>query len=82
MQGSDDPRNGIALCRTHHWSFDHGLFSVDEYRKVFVPESVFGISSNKPLFELHGEIINEAQDKNLIANSTAFKWHADNVLMR
>jgi len=82
MQGSDDPRNGIALCRTHHWSFDHGLFYVDESRKVIVPESVFGISSNKPLFVLHGEIINEAQDKNLTADSTAFKWHVDNILIR
>ena len=25
--GTDDPRNGLALCRTHHWAFDVGLFS-------------------------------------------------------
>ncbi|NIT56193.1 MAG: hypothetical protein GWN00_08130, partial [Aliifodinibius sp.] len=26
--GSDDPRNGLALCRTHHWAFDSGIFTL------------------------------------------------------
>lgn len=33
--GSDDLRNGIALCRLHHWAFDEGLFSIrDDYSIV------------------------------------------------
>ena len=27
-QGSDDPRNGLVLCATHHRAFDAGLFGV------------------------------------------------------
>ena len=27
--GSDDPRNGIVLCQTHHTAFDKHLFGVD-----------------------------------------------------
>jgi putative restriction endonuclease len=26
--GSDDPRNGLSLCKLHHWAFDNGLFSI------------------------------------------------------
>jgi putative restriction endonuclease len=26
--GSDDIRNGLALCRTHHWAFDRKLFTI------------------------------------------------------
>jgi hypothetical protein len=27
--GPDDPRNGLALCKNHHWAFDQGLFHID-----------------------------------------------------
>ncbi|MCS6861818.1 MAG: DNA methyltransferase [Abditibacteriales bacterium] len=29
QRGPNHPRNGIALCRIHHWAFDHGVISVD-----------------------------------------------------
>jgi hypothetical protein len=27
LRGADDVRNALALCRTHHWSFDRGLWT-------------------------------------------------------
>jgi len=27
--GTDDPRNGLAICHTHHWAFDNGIFFAD-----------------------------------------------------
>ncbi|PEN04745.1 hypothetical protein CRI93_14645 [Longimonas halophila] len=27
--GPDDPRNGLALCKNHHWAYDQGLFHID-----------------------------------------------------
>lgn len=42
--GPDDLRNGLALCRTHHWCFDNYLWSVDSdhscSRKCYAPYSV------------------------------------------
>ncbi|MFC4359752.1 HNH endonuclease [Halobium salinum] len=32
--GADDPRNGIALCRLHHWAFDEGWFTLTDDLKV------------------------------------------------
>lgn len=30
LNGSDDTRNGVSLCRFHHFAYDGGLFSFDE----------------------------------------------------
>jgi len=32
---NDAPRNGLALCRNHHWGFDASVFSIsDDYRLI------------------------------------------------
>jgi putative restriction endonuclease len=36
---NDDPRNGIALCKNHHWGFDAGWYAIsDEYRILVSPQ--------------------------------------------
>jgi putative restriction endonuclease len=44
LNGPDSVRNGIALCRTFHWMFDHGLISVadngDILLKRIVPDRI------------------------------------------
>ncbi|WP_276274710.1 HNH endonuclease [Haladaptatus sp. QDMS2] len=34
--GSEDVRNGMALCRLHHWAFDSGWLSVSDDYEVLV----------------------------------------------
>lgn len=34
--GADDWRNGIALCRLHHWAFDSGLLAISDDLKIIV----------------------------------------------
>jgi putative restriction endonuclease len=37
--GSDDLRNGLCLCRKHHWAFDVGWISLsDDYRIIVRPD--------------------------------------------
>jgi len=39
----NDPRNGIAFCKNHHWGFDAGWFAVaDDYGLVVSPHLVNG----------------------------------------
>ena len=33
---NDDIRNGISLCKSHHWAFDTGLISVNKAYEVIV----------------------------------------------
>ena len=37
--GSDDPRNGLALCRLHHWAFDSGWFGLSDDYRIIVREA-------------------------------------------
>ena len=45
FNGPDSVRNGIALCRTVHWMFDHGLVSMadsgDIITKEIIPDRIF-----------------------------------------
>lgn len=37
---NDDVRNGMSLCKSHHWAFDTGLISVSEDYQVIVSPSM------------------------------------------
>ena len=43
--GTDDPRNGIALCRNHHRAFDYAtpLFGIDPDTRRLVPKSGYSL---------------------------------------
>lgn len=49
--GADDVRNGLALCKLHHWAFDSGWLALDDQLRVIVRdcESVPGYSDFEPL---------------------------------
>lgn len=34
QEGPDDPRNGISLCRRHHWALDHGFYTLTDAVQV------------------------------------------------
>jgi putative restriction endonuclease len=80
LKGADDVRNGLGLCRRHHWAFDKGLFGVDQARRVAVAERALEISENSELRELNGQQISEANQARLRANDEALKWHWDHVV--
>jgi len=31
---NDDPRNGLSLCKSHHWMFDNFMLTIDKYHKI------------------------------------------------
>ena len=80
--GSDDARNGLGLCKRHHWAFDNGLFGLDEKRRIWIPEKVRAVPGNKPLLEFQGRGIKEAADARLVASAEAIRWHLEHIVMR
>jgi putative restriction endonuclease len=82
INGTDDARNGLGLCRTHHWAFDVGLFGIDPSRKIWVPSSVKLLVENKPLTSLAGKAIHESKEHDLRADSAALKWHMENIVLQ
>ncbi len=82
LSGADDARNGLGLCRRHHWAFDKGLFGVDPTRRVHVPRQVRALSANQELVSLDQQKILESVQPNLKADSNALSWHMQNVVAR
>jgi putative restriction endonuclease len=37
--GPDDIRNGIALCKLHHWAFDNGWFTITSDYDIIVTDA-------------------------------------------
>lgn len=75
---NDDPRNGIALCKNHHWGFDRGWYSIsDEYRVLVsskLLDSLTYITAGVPL---------QLPDNILYApDLSALAWHRESKYLR
>lgn len=78
---NDDVRNGISLCKLHHWAFDRFLFSVDESFSVTVSDLM---TENGPaewkLASLDGKGILLPEQQELYPAKEAFAWHREKML--
>lgn len=79
--GPDDTRNGLSLCKNHHWAFDKGLVGVDKDRKIIIPATVSCIPENHQLLLLSGSMIREAKAPEMRAHEEALRWHRENIFL-
>jgi putative restriction endonuclease len=77
---NDNPRNGMALCKLCHWTFDEGMISVSA-RYIVVTSPQLGINHNIP-----GHVITFAsrkiigpEEETLWPDLEALGWHRQNV---
>jgi putative restriction endonuclease len=79
----DDPRNGMALCRLCHWTFDEGLVGVSsQYLVITSPQ--LAASHNVPghLLTLVGRGIIGPTEKPLWPDLDALSWHRQHVFRK
>ena len=55
--GADDLRNGIALCKLHHWAFDNGLLAITDNYEVIVPSWIKNDKNYEDIFRFEAEKI-------------------------
>lgn len=80
VNGTDDPRNGLALGRTAHWAFDQGLFSITDQFEVCVhPKAREASSKNFQLLELDRKRIVLPADESTYPHAEALRWHEKEV---
>jgi putative restriction endonuclease len=81
--GTDDPRNGLSLCRTHHWAFDEGIFSLSDDYEV-IPSSALKKAEmrNFNLIDLKDRQIVLPENKNVYPHKQSLLWHRDEVLLK
>lgn len=80
-KGSDDPRNGLLLCKGHHWAFDNGLIGISERFELIVPAAVANDSRNYRLVELVGREIGRPIKQEMRPHLDALAWHRANILL-
>ena len=80
---NDDVRNGISLCKLHHWVFDKGLISLSTTYQVLVSPLM---SNRRPtewmLTELQDKSILLPERNQLYPAQNALAWHREEVLRR
>jgi putative restriction endonuclease len=81
LKGSDDIRNGILLCKGHHWAFDLGLIGVSDTYSILVPKAVTTLAANATLRPLNGRPITLPSSARHYPSLDAFKWHRTNLLI-
>ncbi len=79
--GSDDVRNGLCLCRRHHWAFDVGLIYVDADRRWGVTERAQKEPRNHDLVSDHGIHLTDPEDSRCKVADEALAWHRQNVVL-
>jgi hypothetical protein len=76
VAGTDDPRNGLALCRSIHWAFDNGLFTLsDQYEVQIHPQAFEADHKLFPLIQRDGEPIQLPADNYYWPHPQALEWH-------
>jgi putative restriction endonuclease len=73
--GSNDARNGLALCRSHHWAFDRLLWTVTEAHEIVIPRRVRGIAENARLVARMGNLLRVPDEAGLRPAREATKHH-------
>lgn len=77
---NDDIRNGISLCKSHHWAFDTGLISLnDDYRVIVSPLMSEQGPTEGMLTQLHDRQI-WTPDPQYRPDESALEWHRMRVL--
>ena len=78
---NDDIRNGMSLCKLHHWAFDTGLISLDDDYQVIVSPSM---SEQGPtasmLTQLRNRRIWLPRDGEHYPAQDALTWHREEVM--
>jgi putative restriction endonuclease len=70
VRGADDVRNGLALCRVHHWAFDNYLVGIRPDGSLEVPQAAAAMIGNESLASLNGA-------KLIVPSDPAHRPHPD-----
>ncbi|MDX2187126.1 MAG: HNH endonuclease [Opitutaceae bacterium] len=75
---NNDARNGLALTPNAHWSFDEGLWTIDDdLRIVVAKDAFFEWTNGESLNRLHGKPLTFAPDVKLCPEPRYLEWHRE-----
>jgi putative restriction endonuclease len=74
--GKDTVQNGIALCRLHHWAFDHGWFTITDDLKVEVIE-IEEVETPEEIKNISGKQLQEPEEPEYSPHRVYLKGHRE-----
>ena len=74
---NNDIRNGLALCKNAHWSFDNGLWTVSDDHRVIVAVGKFTEENpdGRRLADYHGQVLRLPADRDVWPSPLHLAWH-------
>lgn len=76
---NDDVRNGLSLCKTHHWLFDRGLLSSDDSYHILVSKDVEEDWPQGVVRGYHHKRLMLPRCQEEQPSELAVRWHCENV---
>lgn len=73
--GSDDVRNGICLCRLHHWAFDGGWLAISDDHIILVRDDLPEHHDYEPIRRFGGSTIRLPEDQTLAPHTLFLREH-------
>jgi putative restriction endonuclease len=72
--------NGLALCKNHHWAFDHGWFGVDDDYRIVIPWERFkeeAAVESRGMMGFKGERIELPREERFMPSLEGLRWHRE-----
>ncbi len=77
----DDPRNGLALCRNHHWAMDRGLIAPSSSMDWRVSSALDDrIEGQRSMLELRGRKIILPRPQQFYPKVESLTWRESHLL--
>lgn len=76
----DRLRNGLSLCKNHHWAFDRGWFGIDDNYQLVVPRDRIretAPAGTQTMQDYHGELILLPSRTDYHPDPEALQWHRE-----
>jgi putative restriction endonuclease len=81
LSRDDDPRNGIALCRNHHWAMDRSLIAPSSALDWRVSPALDDrIEGQRTLLDMHGRRIILPSSTRFHPKAEALRWREEQLL--
>lgn len=77
--------NGLALCKNHHWAFDHGWFGVDDDYRIVIPQERFmeeAAVESRGMVAFRGEAIGLPREGEFRPSLEGLRWHRERWKIR